>query len=44
VVKGLEIVDAIAATQVSKGPDVNRPLKDMRILEARLVKRIPLSP
>lgn len=39
VVKGLEVVDAIAATPVSKGPDLNRPLQDMLILRARLVKR-----
>jgi peptidyl-prolyl cis-trans isomerase B (cyclophilin B) len=39
VVRGIEVVDSIAATQVSKGPDLNRPLKDMRIITARLVKR-----
>lgn len=45
VVKGMEVVDAIAATQVSKGSDLNRPLKDMRIIRAKLIKRkIPLSP
>jgi cyclophilin family peptidyl-prolyl cis-trans isomerase len=39
VVKGLEVVDKIAAYAVSKGPDVNRPLQDVRILLAKLVKR-----
>ena len=39
VVIGLEVVDKIAAYPVSTGPDVNRPLQDVRILSARLVKR-----
>ena len=39
VVKGLEVVDKIAGVAVSTGPDVNRPLQDVRILSARLVKR-----
>ncbi|HEY0042772.1 MAG TPA: peptidylprolyl isomerase [Flavisolibacter sp.] len=39
VVRGQEVVDKIAATQVSPGPDTNRPLQDVRILSVRLVKR-----
>ncbi len=39
VVYGLEIVDQIAATPTSKAQDRDRPLKDMRIIKARLVKR-----
>jgi hypothetical protein len=32
-------VDKIASMPVSTGPDVNRPLTDVRILSAKLVKR-----
>lgn len=39
VVYGLEVVDIIAATPTSKAQDRDRPLKDMRIIKARLVKR-----
>jgi peptidyl-prolyl cis-trans isomerase B (cyclophilin B) len=39
VVKGLDIVDKIAAVPTSKGPDRDRPLDDVRILKAKLVKR-----
>jgi len=39
VVKGQEVVDKIAVMQTSTGPDTNRPLQDVRILSARLVKR-----
>jgi cyclophilin family peptidyl-prolyl cis-trans isomerase len=39
VVSGQEIVDKIATMPVSTGPDVNRPLQDVRILSAKLVKR-----
>jgi peptidyl-prolyl cis-trans isomerase B (cyclophilin B) len=39
VVKGLDVVDRIAATSTSKGQDRDRPLDDVRILEAKLVKR-----
>ncbi len=39
VVKGLEVVDAIAAVQTSKGSDKDRPLEDVKILKAKLVKR-----
>ena len=39
VVKGLEIVDKIAAVQTSKGNDRDRPLSDVRIIKAKLIKR-----
>jgi peptidyl-prolyl cis-trans isomerase B (cyclophilin B) len=39
VVSGLEIVDKIAAVEVSKGQDLNRPKEDVRIINAKLVKR-----
>jgi peptidyl-prolyl cis-trans isomerase B (cyclophilin B) len=40
VVKGLDVVDKIAAVQTSKNPtDRDRPLQDVRILKAKLVKR-----
>ncbi|RYF85692.1 MAG: peptidylprolyl isomerase [Chitinophagaceae bacterium] len=39
VVSGQDVVDKIAAMPVSTGPDVNRPLQDVRILSARLIKR-----
>jgi cyclophilin family peptidyl-prolyl cis-trans isomerase len=39
VVKGLDVVDRIASTPTSKGADRDRPLADMRILSAHLVKR-----
>ena len=39
VVKGLDVVDKIADAPVSKGTDRDRPLKDIRILKARLIKR-----
>jgi peptidyl-prolyl cis-trans isomerase B (cyclophilin B) len=38
-VEGLEVVDKIAAVQTSKGPDRDRPLEDVKILKAQLVKR-----
>jgi cyclophilin family peptidyl-prolyl cis-trans isomerase len=38
VVKGLEVVDKIAATPTTKAP-TDRPLEDMRIIKAKLVKR-----
>ncbi len=38
VVKGLNVVDSIAAEPTSKSPP-DRPLKDVRILKARLIKR-----
>ena len=39
VVKGMDVVDKIAAAPTSKGPDKDRPLQDMRILSVRLIKR-----
>jgi len=39
VVKGQDVVDAIANTATSKGPDKDRPLQDIRIIKATLVKR-----
>jgi peptidyl-prolyl cis-trans isomerase B (cyclophilin B) len=38
VVKGLEVVDKIASTPTTKAP-LDRPLEDMRIIKAKLVKR-----
>ena len=38
-IKGFEVLDAIAATPTSKGPDRDRPLTDCRILKAELIKR-----
>ena len=39
VVKGLDVVDKIAAVQTSKGNDRDRPLQDVRIIKAKLIKR-----
>lgn len=39
VVKGLDVVDKIAGVPTSKATDIDRPLTDVRILRARLVKR-----
>ena len=39
VVQGLDVVDKIAAVPTSKGEDRDRPLNDVRIIKARLVKR-----
>lgn len=39
VVKGLEVVDRIAAVPTSKGADKDRPLEDVKIIKAKLVKR-----
>ena len=39
VVKGLDVVDKIAATPTSKEQDRDRPLQDIRIIKAKLVKR-----
>jgi len=40
VVKGLNIIDSIAATPTSKGNDRNRPLVDVRIERMKLVRRV----
>jgi len=39
VISGQDVVDKIASMPVSAGPDLNRPLQDVRILSAKLVKR-----
>lgn len=39
VIEGLSVIDAIAAVATSKGKDKDRPLKDVVIKKARLVKR-----
>lgn len=39
VVRGLEIIDSIAGTATSKEEDHDRPLSDIRILSAHLIKR-----
>ena len=39
IVKGLEVVDKIAAAPTSKGPDKDRPLQDVKIIDVKLVKR-----
>jgi peptidyl-prolyl cis-trans isomerase B (cyclophilin B) len=39
VVKGLDVVDKIASTPTSKGEDKDRPLEDVRIIKAKLIKR-----
>jgi len=39
VVKGLDVLDNIAAVQTSRGQDRDRPLQDVRIIKAKLIKR-----
>ena len=39
VVSGLEVVDRIASTATSKGEDKDRPLQNIRIIQAKLTKR-----
>jgi peptidyl-prolyl cis-trans isomerase B (cyclophilin B) len=39
VIAGMEVVDRIAATSTATGPGANKPLTDIRILDAKLVKR-----
>lgn len=39
VVRGLEVVDKIAAVETSKASDRDRPLQDVRIIKTKLVKR-----
>lgn len=38
-VKGFDVLDKIAATQTSKGEDKDRPIEDVKILKAKMVKR-----
>ena len=39
VIKGLETIDRIAAVPTSKASDRDRPLEDVKIIEAKLIKR-----
>lgn len=39
VVKGMDIIDKIALTATSAGPDRDRPLNDVRIVKTKLVRR-----
>jgi len=39
VVKGIEVIDRVAAVPTSKGADLNRPLEDVRIIKAKLIRR-----
>lgn len=39
VVKGIEVVDKIASVATSKAQDRDRPIEDVRILKAKLIKR-----
>jgi cyclophilin family peptidyl-prolyl cis-trans isomerase len=39
VIKGIEVIDTIAATQTSKRQDKDRPLADIRIIKMKLIKR-----
>ncbi len=39
VVKGLDVVDKIAAVPTSKARDRDRPLEDVKIIKAKLIKR-----
>jgi peptidyl-prolyl cis-trans isomerase B (cyclophilin B) len=39
VIKGLNVVDSIAATPTNGNPGGNRPLTDVKIIKARLIKR-----
>ena len=38
-IRGFEVLDAIAGTPTSRGPDRDRPITDCRILKAELIKR-----
>lgn len=38
-VKGLDVIDNIAAVQTSKGPDRDRPVENVKIIKMKLVKR-----
>lgn len=39
VVKGFDVLDKMANTATSRGPDRDRPIDDMRIISVRLIKR-----
>jgi cyclophilin family peptidyl-prolyl cis-trans isomerase len=38
-VSGIEVLDSIAATETSKAADRDRPLKDLKIIDVKLIKR-----
>ena len=42
-IKGLDVLDKIAAVKTSKGADRDRPLEDIRILKTKLIKRKKLK-
>jgi len=44
VVKGIEVIDRVAAVPTSKGADLNRPLEDVRIIKAKLIRRKKYRP
>lgn len=44
VVKGIAVVDSIAAVETSKGMDRDRPVKDVMIIKAKLIKRKKYKP
>lgn len=39
VIKGFEVIDKIAAVEVSRGRDLNRPIADVMIIKTKLIKR-----
>ena len=39
IVKGFDVVDKIASVATSKGEDRDRPMEDVRIIKAKLIKR-----
>ena len=39
VIKGLDVVDKIASVATSNGEDRDRPLEDVRVIKAKLIKR-----
>lgn len=39
VIQGLEVIDKIAAVEVSRGRDLNRPIADVMIIKTKLIKR-----
>lgn len=44
VIKGIEVVDKIAAVQTSMAADRDRPLENVKIIKATLVKRMKIKP
>lgn len=39
VIKGMDVIDSIAAVPTSKGKDKDRPLNDVKILKAKMIRR-----